>query len=80
MPVLLGAISSKKISKGYYYYSNKNYIVDINNFDDYYGGKKETSWTYQILRKSDGLIIKSEDVFSSKKACLKAVEEHLKEL
>jgi len=80
MSVLLGSISTKKISVGNYQYSNKDYIVNISSFEDYYGGKKSVAWTYEIIRKIDGLIIKSEDIFYSKKQCLKAVEEHLKEI
>jgi hypothetical protein len=80
MSIFLGAIKTKKISKGYYQYSNDKYIVNINDFVDEYGKNVSIAWTYEIVRKSDGYRFMADDFFSSKKQVLKAVEEALKEL
>ena len=80
MSIFLGAIKTKKIASGFYQYSNAKYDVYINNFRDEYGGIVSISWTYKIVRKSDGVEFMSQDFFNSKKQCLLAVEEELKEM
>ena len=80
MSIFLGAIKTKKISKGYYQYSNDKYIVYINDFVDDYGKSVSISWTYEIFRKKDGVTYRADDFYPNKKQCLIAVEEALKEL
>ncbi len=76
MAVYLGAVN-KKISKGYYRYDTKKFVGFIDQFRHIDGGKY---WQYSLMRKSDNFTFEPRDYFKTKKLCLAAMYEQIKEL
>jgi hypothetical protein len=77
MSIFLGAIKSKKISRGYYKYETPKFFGEINQVTNDDGSKW---WYYTLTRKSDGRFYPADDLYYTKRRCLVDMNEAIKEL
>ena len=77
MSIFLGAIKSKKISRGYYEYDTKQFYGYVDQFNHINGGK---FWQFTLLRKKDNQNFSTYEYFPTKKECVEAMQDYIKEL